>query len=120
MDNHPTEAADLLSHDGLLTTRRIELDGRGVTLRIEQSYWGALEEICRREEMTTENIIQDMVRRLRHSARQDDPSVSSVALANAIRVFIVGYFRQAATETGHERAGHGRGDCFHGNPRQLT
>lgn len=103
---------DAVSNQGVLTTRRVEVDGRRITLRLERSYWGALDEICLREEMTAEEIITDMTRRLRARAASDDPSMSSVSLANALRVFIVGYFRQAATETGHELAGHGRGGSF--------
>lgn len=111
--------ADHLATDGLLTTRRLKLDGRTFALRIEQSYWGALDEICRREDMTTEDIIENMAQRLLHAAGREDPPLTSVALANAIRVFIVGYFRQAATETGHQQAGHGRGDYFSAIPNWL-
>lgn len=109
MTNSSLPSADQLSSEGVLTNRRIEMDGRAVTLRIEQSYWGALDEICRREDMTAEDIVRDLARRLRQSEEWVDPPVTSVALANAVRVFIVGYFRQAATEKGHEQAGHGRG-----------
>lgn len=119
MKNHPSLYADHLATDGLLTTRRLKLDGRAVALRIEQSYWGALDEICRREDMTAEDIIKNMALRLQHAASREDPPLTSVALANAIRVFIVGYFRQAATETGHQQAGHGRGDDFTAAPDRL-
>lgn len=112
MENHPPQAGDQLAYDGLLTTRRFKIDGRNTALRIEQSYWGAMDEICRREDMTAEDIIDDLARRLRQTVSREDPPLTSVALANAIRVFIVGYFRQAATETGHQQAGHGRGDYF--------
>lgn len=120
MEKHPPLGADQLANDGLLTTRRLKIDGRIVTLRIEQSYWGALDEICRREGMTDEDIIHDMVRRLRQTISREDPPLTSVALANAIRVFIVGYFRQAATESGHQQAGHGRGDCFSAMSNRMT
>ncbi|HRJ60460.1 MAG TPA: ribbon-helix-helix domain-containing protein [Azospirillaceae bacterium] len=112
MKNHPPPTADQLANDGLLTTRRFKIDGRSTALRIEQSYWGALNEICRREDMSAEDIIDDLARRLRQTVGREDPPLTSVALANAIRVFIVGYFRQAATETGHQQAGHGQGDYF--------
>lgn len=104
--------SDVLTSEGVLTMRRVEVDGRKIGLRLEQSYWGALDEICLREEMTAEEIIADMARRVRSRAGGDDPAMSSVSLANALRVFIVGYFRQAATEDGHELAGHGNGGCF--------
>lgn len=119
MVNHPPPGADQLANDGLLTTRRLKVDGRLVALRVEQSYWGALDEIGRREDMTAENIIEDMAQRLRQTVGREDPPLSSVALANAVRVFIVGYFRQAATEAGHRQAGHGRGDCFSAMSNRL-
>ena len=110
MEKHdPPRVADGLADEGLLKTRRVDVDGRKMALRLEQSYWGALDEICRREEMTAEEIIQDMTRRLRLGASSGDSTPTTVSLANALRVFIVGYFRQAATETGHKQAGHGSG-----------
>lgn len=112
MMDHSPPGADQLANDGLLSTRRLKVDDRIVALRIEQSYWEALDEICRREDMTAEDIIDDMARRLRQTLSREDPPLTSVALANAVRVFIVGYFRQAATETGHQQAGHGRGEVF--------
>lgn len=120
MTNSSLPSADQLASEGVLTNRRIQLDGSAVTLRIEQSYWGALDEICRREDMTAEDIICDLARRLRQSEEWQDPPVTSVALANAVRVFIVGYFRQAATEKGHEQAGHGRGAWLLSNSNRLT
>jgi predicted DNA-binding ribbon-helix-helix protein len=112
MTNPFSQSADALANDGLLTSRRLKVEGRIVALRIEQSYWGALDEICRREDMSAEDIIDDMALRLRQTVGQGDPPITSVALANAVRVFIVGYFRQAATENGHRQAGHGNGELF--------
>lgn len=58
--------------------------------------WDALAEICRREEMTVHDLCELIDERRRASS-----------LTAAIRVFIVTYFRAAATEEGHASTGHG-------------
>jgi len=58
--------------------------------------WDALEEICRREEMSQHELCATIDERRRASS-----------LTAAIRVFIVMYFRAAATEEGHASTGHG-------------
>ncbi len=58
--------------------------------------WDALEEICRREEMSQHELCAMIDERRRTSS-----------LTAAIRVFIVNYFRAAATEAGHASIGHG-------------
>ncbi len=58
--------------------------------------WDALEEICRREERSQHELCAMIDERRRASS-----------LTAAIRVFIVNYFRAAATEAGHASIGHG-------------
>jgi hypothetical protein len=90
------------------------MNGTAQPVRLEPSYWEALDEICRREELTVDELCTDLRERLAEQTKRlpDRSDADRVSLANAIRVFTVGYFRQAATETGHDRAGHGRGDPF--------
>ncbi|CAO3361829.1 hypothetical protein [Azospirillum palustre] len=64
--------------------------------------------------MTVDELCDDVRDRMERQARHS--SRSGVSLANALRVFVVGYFRQAATERGHARAGHGRGRPFIATP----
>ncbi len=59
--------------------------------------WDALDEICHREGMTLSQLCQRIDERRRASS-----------LTAAIRVFILTYFRGAATESGHADAGHGK------------
>lgn len=59
--------------------------------------WDALGEICRRESRTIHQICT-----LVSQHRRD------LSLTAALRVFIVSYFRSAATEEGHDKAGHGQ------------
>jgi predicted DNA-binding ribbon-helix-helix protein len=104
-----------------LTSRTVTLDGEQVPIRLEPSYWEALEDICHREDLTVDDLCADLKARLDQQLRRPGAGSISpgVSLANAIRVFIVGYYRQAATENGHDRAGHGRGDPFVSTPFDL-
>jgi len=97
-----------------LASRTLKLSGRDASIRLEPSYWEGLEEICRREDLTVDELCDDVRDRMDQQARHSPRS--GVSLANALRVFVVGYFRQAATERGHARAGHGRGRPFIATP----
>ncbi|QCG91229.1 ribbon-helix-helix domain-containing protein [Azospirillum sp. TSH100] len=97
-----------------LASRTLKLSGRDVSIRLEPSYWEGLDEICRREDLTVDELCEDVRERMEQQARRLPRS--GVSLANALRVFVVGYFRQAATERGHARAGHGQGRPFIATP----
>ncbi len=79
-----------------LINRNVTIGRRRTSLRLEPAMWDALEEICRREEMSQHEICATIDERRRASS-----------LTAAIRVFIVNYFRAAATEEGHASTGHG-------------
>ncbi len=79
-----------------LINRGVIVGGRRTSLRLEPGMWDALTEICRREEMTVHELCGLIDERRRASS-----------LTAAIRVFIVTYFRAAATEEGHANIGHG-------------
>ncbi len=79
-----------------LVNRNIFLGDRRTSLRLEPAMWDALAEICRREDMTSHELCNLIDRRRRASS-----------LTAAIRVFIMAYFKSAATEEGHARIGHG-------------
>lgn len=102
-----------------LTSRTVIMNGKPVQLRLEPSYWEALDEICRREDLTSDELLADLKDRLNEQSRRERRG-TGVSLANAVRVFIVGYYRRAATETGHSRAGHGKGDPFVATPFELV
>lgn len=63
--------------------------------------WDALEEICRREGCSVNEICSLIEDQRRGSTR-----------TAALRVFILYYFRAAATESGHREAGHGQSDTM--------
>lgn len=67
-------------------------------MRLEPAMWDALQEVARREGRNVNDICTMVNERRRESS-----------LTAALRVYIVAYFRAAATEHGHLRAGHGGG-----------
>jgi predicted DNA-binding ribbon-helix-helix protein len=80
-----------------LVSRNVTLAGRRTSLRMERAIWEALEEICRREAET----LHDLVQRIDGDRRER-------TLTAGVRVFVLQYYRAAATEAGHAAAGHGR------------
>lgn len=79
-----------------LQSRNVTVDGHRTSLRLEQDVWAALEEICEREDMSVHEICTLIEQRRTGSSR-----------TAAVRAFILGYFREAASDTGHASAGHG-------------
>ena len=81
-----------------LVNRNIVVDGRRTSVRLEPQMWDALTEIVRREGLTVHDVCTVASRFRRHST-----------LTAGLRVFILRYFREAATAEGHTNAGHGDG-----------
>src|ERR1700735_4797142 len=79
-----------------LINRNVTVAGRRTSVRLEQAMWDALEEVCRREGKVMNRLITEI-----EQTRQES------SLTAAIRVTIMLYFKTAATERGHVRAGHG-------------
>lgn len=79
-----------------LVNRNVTVNGHRTSMRLEPAMWDALEDICRREGLTIHEVCSLV-----------DTRRSQSSLTAAMRVFILGYFRAAVTETGHAIAGHG-------------
>ncbi len=79
-----------------LVNRNITIGGRRTSLRLEPALWDALDEACRREGLTRHELCTRIDRRRLAST-----------LTAAVRVFVVSYFRAAATDDGHASIGHG-------------
>ncbi len=79
-----------------LRNRNVVLGRHRTSVRLEPAMWEALDEIALREGTTVNRLCERLAARRRESS-----------LAAAIRVFIMTYFRNAATEQGHVNAGHG-------------
>jgi predicted DNA-binding ribbon-helix-helix protein len=88
-------ASTLISHN-------VMIDGRRTSVRLEKEMWMGLKQIARREECSVHAMCTAIAQRKR-------PATSLTA---AIRVFVMAYYQAAATDEGHQRAGHGTG-AFH-------
>jgi len=82
---------------GSLLNRNVTIGGRRTSMKLEPDMWEALDEICRREQVTMHEVCTMVAER--HLGNN---------LTAAMRVFILGYYRAAATEAGHSSAGHGK------------
>ena len=80
-----------------LISRNITIKDRRTSIRLESQRWIALKEIAEREQCTIHNICEVI-------AFQKSVNITLTA---AIRIFIMLYYKVAATEEGHKRAGHG-------------
>jgi len=65
-------------------------------MRLEPELWDALQEICQREGLS----LGELVRRIEQSGHPGGRT-------SAVRVHLLRYFREAATDEGHRAAGHG-------------
>ena len=72
------------------------LRGR-TSMRLEPAMWEALQQICRREDKSLNELVTEIDRQRVESS-----------LTAAIRVYLLRYFCAAATDEGHRLAGHGR------------
>ena len=89
-------------HDDDRISRNTKIHGHRTCLRLEATFWELVDQICVREGWTLSQFCEHVKEA---DMLADCPSAS---LSSAIRVFVVTYFRDAATEVGHRRAGHGK------------
>jgi predicted DNA-binding ribbon-helix-helix protein len=82
-----------------LVSRNVTVAGHRTSVRLEPDMWVALKDICRREHASLHDICTAVA-----GHKNADSSLTA-----AIRVFIMAYYRAAATDDGHRRAGHGGG-----------
>ena len=81
-----------------LVSRNVRVNGHRTSLRLEPEMWELLADIAAREDSTISRIC----------TRIDEVRGSAGTLTAAIRVWIAAYYKAAATEEGHAKAGHGR------------
>jgi len=82
-----------------LVSHNVVVSGHRTSVRLEPEMWDGLREICRRERANMHHICTTVFLQ----------KLEETSLTAAIRVFIMRYFRQASTEDGHNKAGHGYG-----------
>lgn len=80
-----------------LVSKNVTIFERRTSVRLEPEMWRALSEVAEREQCTVHAICSLI------SHRKSDES----SLTAAIRVFVMLYFKAAATDEGHLRSGHG-------------
>jgi predicted DNA-binding ribbon-helix-helix protein len=80
-----------------LISKNVTIAKRRTSVRLEQEMWAGLMDICRRERATLHDVCTAIAQY----------KSKNTSLTAAIRVFIMAYYRTAATEEGHIRAGHG-------------
>ena len=80
----------------MLCCKNVNVSGRRTSIRIEDELWLAAEELCMREGMTLHELCT-LIDRYRGES----------GLTAALRVFLIVYYRLAASEPGHAEAGHG-------------
>jgi len=76
--------------------RNVTISGRRTSMKLEPAMWLALAEVCHRERRSVHEICTGIANR-----------GLSVNLTASVRVYLIDYFRDAATEHGHARADHG-------------
>lgn len=81
--------------ESTLRSGNVTVAGRRTSIRLEPAMWQALREISVREGKTMHALVTEI-----------EQSRAQSSLTAAIRVFLLDYFRAAATEEGHRRAGH--------------
>ena len=79
-----------------LINRNVVAERGRTSMRLEPELWDALAEICRRERQDINRLV-----------RQIEATGHSGGRTSAVRVFVLQYFRDAASEAGHEAANHG-------------
>jgi predicted DNA-binding ribbon-helix-helix protein len=79
-----------------LVNRNVVAERGRTSMRLEPELWDALSEICEREAQDMSTVV-----------RQVEAAGHAGGRTSAIRVFILNYYRTAATESGHAGVGHG-------------
>src|ERR1700676_1794079 len=79
-----------------LINRNVVAERGRTSMRLEPELWEALLEICGREGQDMSSLV-----------RKVEQSGHAGGRTSAVRVFVMSYYRDAATEAGHAAAGHG-------------
>ena len=80
-----------------LINRNVVAERGRTSMRLEPELWDALSEICGREGQDMSTLVRQVEQRGHAGGR-----------TSAVRVFVLSYFRDAATEEGHASANHGK------------
>ena len=92
--------------NSVLISRNLLIGTKRTSARLEPDMWAALFEIARREGLSVHEV----------ATMIDKTKPEFCSLTAALRVAVTAYFRAAATEEGHARAGHGYGTIAYPPP----
>ena len=81
-----------------LDSHNIHIGRRRISIRLDQPTWQALQEIAARECVTVHELCT--------AINAEKPR--GLNLTTAIRIAVLRYYRDAATESGHAKARHGK------------
>ena len=95
-DNDLEQKKNVINNTTLIS-KNVTIHKRRTSIRLEPEMWAAIKEIAKREKCTIHRICSVV----------NDRKNKKSSLTAAIRVFIMAYYRAAATEEGHAKAGHG-------------
>ena len=88
-----------MPEDYFMVMRNVHVGAQRTSVRLEPLTWECLRDICRREDIGLNRLVT-----LTAAALPPTQSLSS-----GLRMLALRYFRNAASEDGHRRAGHGVG-----------
>lgn len=77
-----------------LVSRNVTVNGRRTSLRLETATWEAFDQICACEQLTPHQVCT-MIEAVRRGSSR----------TSTVRAFIITYFRMAANNGGHLKAG---------------
>jgi predicted DNA-binding ribbon-helix-helix protein len=107
----PPRPRTLPAGESRLVNRSITAETGRTSMRLEPELWAALEDICQRENLSADGVMR-RIEQSTQATSQDGGKTGrktgrKSGRTSAMRVFILTYFRAAATEAGHRLAGHG-------------
>ena len=85
-----------------LINRVVIINNRRTSVRLCNKEWRALEEICGIEHVSKNEILSFL----------EEQKCNTLGLTYSARVFMIEYFKRAATREGHHMANHGLEDNF--------
>ena len=80
-----------------LQNKIVFINKRRTSMRLSKNEWDAIEEVCSIEKSSKNHLLSLI----------ENNKPKNFGLTCATRVFLLNYFREASTQTGHSISGHG-------------
>ena len=80
----------------------IMINNRRTSMRLCMKEWDALYEVCKIEKISKNHLIEMI----------EEKKSKELGLTYSTRLFLMAYFKEAASEEGHKKAGHGQSENF--------